>query len=211
MNWLRYHWFDLSFVLAIVLGIFVVRADIHGMTLLMWLSLGSLFLHQVEEWRWPGYFPGMLNARVFKSDQPDRYPLNAQSGFVVNVIIGWGSYLLAALFWDQAFWLAIGTILVSLGNVLAHTIVFNVKGKTLYNPGLFTCWAFFVPVIVFFFLMTTEQGLASPVDWVIGIVLGGVLNYFGVFKMIDYMADRDTPYVFPQRSLCPSDRHTPSP
>jgi hypothetical protein len=48
--------------------------------------------------------------------------------------------LLAALFWGQAFWLAIATIMVSLGNVLAHTLVFNIKVRTLYNPGLFTNW-----------------------------------------------------------------------
>ena len=76
-----------------------------GMTLLLWLSLGSLFLHQVEELRFPGYFPGMANAVMFKSDMPDRYPLNANSGMLINVVFEWGGYLLAALLWKQAMWL----------------------------------------------------------------------------------------------------------
>ena len=136
----RYNWFNFGIVLVIslFLGILVYRPS--GMELLLWISLGSLFLHQFEEWRYPGYFPGMVNKAMFKSDMPDRYPLNANSGMLVNVVLGWGGYFLAALFWKQAIWLAIATILVSVGNIFAHTIIFNIKGRTLYNPGLITAW-----------------------------------------------------------------------
>ena len=138
MNFLRSHWFNIAPLLVVLLVIWLCIAKPSGMTLLLWLSLGSLFLHQIEEWRFPGYFPGMVNTAMFKSDIPDRYPLNANSGMIVNVVLGWGSYLMAVLFWKQAIWLAIATILVSVGNIFAHTIVFNIKGKTLYNPGLIT-------------------------------------------------------------------------
>jgi len=211
MQWLRYHWFDLSLALSVLLAALLWAFKPEGIELVMWLSLASLFLHQVEEWRWPGYFPGMLNSRVFHSRQPDRYPLNANSGLMVNVVVGWGSYLLAALFWEQAFWLAIATILVSVGNVIAHTIVFNIKGCTLYNPGLFTCWVAFAPVIWFFFALTIDQGLASTTDWIVGVAVGLILNYVGIFKMIAWMADPKSPYVFEQRSLCPTDREALSP
>lgn len=203
---LRYHWFDLAIVLVIGLavGLFVMQPA--GMTLLLWLSLGSLFLHQVEEWRYPGYFPGMANKTMFSSDMPDRYPLNANSGMLINVVLGWGGYLMAALFWRQAIWLAIATILVSIGNIFAHTLVFNIKGKTFYNPGLITSWLLFAPIVYFFFDLVISQNLASSFDWFVGIALGLILNYFGVYKMIIWLADRDTPYVFPRRFLRPSDR-----
>jgi hypothetical protein len=182
VNYLRYHWFDLAAILvtALAIGLYIIQPS--GMTLLLWLSLGSLFLHQIEEWRYPGYFPGMLNNAMFKSDMPDRYPLNANSGMIVNVVFGWGSYLLAALFWRQAIWLAIATILMSIGNIVAHTIIFNIKGKTLYNPGLITSWLFFVPIVYFFFQIVVDEQLATPLDWVIGVALGIVLNYFGIYK-----------------------------
>ena len=106
MDFFRYHWFDLALALSIVLGAALFITQPTGMTLLLWLSLGSLFLHQVEEWRLPGYFPGMANAVMFKSDIPDRYPLNANSGMLINVVFEWGGYLLAALLWKQAMWLA---------------------------------------------------------------------------------------------------------
>ena len=206
LNLFRYHWFDLALILSIALGTAIFITQPTGMTLLLWLSLGSLFLHQVEEWRFPGYFPGMANAVMFKSDMPDRYPLNANSGMLINVVLGWSGYLLAALFWKQAMWLAIATILVSVGNVFAHTIIFNIKGKTFYNPGLLTSWLLFVPIVYFFFRLVISEHLASPLDWIVGIVLGIALNYFGVYKMILWMADANTLYVFPRRFLCPKDR-----
>jgi len=203
VKYLRYHWFDLAIILVIALATALYIIQPSGMTLLLWLSLGSLFLHQIEEWCYPGYFPGMLNTAMFKSDMPDRYPLNANSGMVVNVVFGWGSYLLAALFWQQAIWLAIATILVSIGNIVAHTIIFNIKGKTLYNPGLITSWLFFAPIVYFFFQMVVGEQLATPLDWAIGVALGITLNYLGIYKMILWLADRNTPYILPKRFLSP--------
>ena len=206
LNLFRYHWFDLALILSIALGTAIFITQPTGMTLLLWLSLGSLFLHQVEEWRFPGYFPGMANAVMFKSDMPDRYPLNANSGMLINVVLGWSGYLLAALFWKQAIWLAIATILVSVGNIFAHTIIFNIKGKTFYNPGLLTSWLLFVPIVYFFFRLVSAEELASPLNWIIGIGLGIALNYFGIYKMILWLADTNTLYVFPRRFLSPKDR-----
>lgn len=206
INSFRYHWFDLALFFAVFLFFLLQAYKFDSMTFLLLLSLGALFLHQVEEWRFPGYFPGMVNRAMFKSETPDRYPLNANSGMLVNVVLGWGGYLLAVLFWKQALWLAIATILVSVGNIFAHTIVFNIKGKTLYNPGLITSWLLFAPIVYFFFDLVISENLASRSDWVIGIILGVILNYFGVYKMIIWLADIHTPYVFPMRSLIPGDR-----
>lgn len=203
LKYLRNHWFDLAIILVIALATALYITQPSGMTLLLWLSLGSLFLHQIEEWRYPGYFPGMLNTAMFNSDLPDRYPLNANSGMIVNVVFGWGSYLLAALFWQQAIWLAIAAIMVSVGNIVAHTIVFNIKGRTLYNPGLITSWLLFAPIAYLFFDAVISEHLAISYDWAIGLVLGVALNYFCVYKMILWLADRNTPYVFPKRFLSP--------
>lgn len=203
MNYLRYRWFDLAVILALALSLALYITKPSGMTLLLWLSLVSLFLHQIEEWRYPGYFPGMLNSAMFNSDMPDRYPLNANSGMIVNVFFGWGSYVLAALFWRQAIWLAIATMMVSIGNIVAHTLIFNIKGKTFYNPGLITSWLFFAPIAYLFFDKAITEHLVAPLDWSMGLALGVTLNYFCVYKMILWLADRNTTYVFPKRFLTP--------
>lgn len=176
----------------------------------MWFSLISLFLHQLEEYRIVGTFPGMVNKVLFKSERPDRYPLNTNTAFLINVLEGWLLYFLAAVFAEKAMWLCIATLMISFGNIIAHTILFNIKGKTFYNAGLITCWLFFAPCIYFFFKIISNTNLVSLRDYIIGITLGVILNIFGVFKLIQWLAYKRTNYIFPQRNLLPNERSDPN-
>ena len=204
MDFMRLHWFDVGLALAFVTGGIVFLSNLNPLSLLLWLSLISLFLHQFEEYRYPGYFPGMMNTVMFASKQPDRYPLNTNTSFIINVCVGWLSYLLAAIFAEKAIWLGIATILVSVGNFIAHTFLFNIKGKTIYNPGMFTAIVFFVPIAVYFGYLLVQGNLATPVDWGVGIILGVVLNVVGILKLIDWLKDENTKYIFPERFLLPT-------
>ncbi|HEY5464022.1 MAG TPA: HXXEE domain-containing protein [Hanamia sp.] len=172
----------------------------------MWLSLASLFFHQLEEYRIAGTFPGMMNRVMFKSDLPDRYPLNTNTALLINVIVGWLFYFLAAFFGKKAIWLGIATIMVSLGNFIAHTFLFNIKGKTFYNAGMITSWIFFAPCVYFFFYIIYSENLITPSDYLIGIPLGVIFNVIGIFKLIDWLKDKNTTYIFGQRNLLPKDR-----
>lgn len=155
----------------------------------MWLSLISLFFHQMEEYRVVGTFPGMINRVMFDSDLPDRFPLNSNTSLIINVYIAWTLYVLAAATKERFIWLGMATICVSLGNIIAHTFVFNLKGKTIYNAGLATSWLFFAPCAFFFFKIIQNDNLASPTDYLIGIPLGIIINIVGVVKLINWLAD----------------------
>ncbi len=205
MNFMRLHWFDMGLALAFVTGGIVFLNKLNPLSLLLWLSLIALFLHQFEEYRYPGYFPGMMNTVMFASKQPDRYPLNTNTAFIVNVFIGWLSYLLAAVLAEKALWLGIATMLVSVGNFIAHTFLFNIKGKTIYNPGMLTAIVLFVPVAVYFGYLTIQGHEATFLDWLIGIILGIALNFVGILKMIDWLKDENTKYIFPKRCLIPTE------
>jgi hypothetical protein len=208
MSFLRKHWFDIGGLLALLCG-FYVGLNYHTfgkLQLILWISLISLFIHQLEEYRYPGYFPGMINAAVYQSTKPDRYPLNSQTSLTVNVIIGWLVYLLAAFFGAQYIWLAIATIVISLGNFFAHTLMFNIKGRTWYNPGTATAVLLFLPIAIWFFMTIAGNKSVHALDWTFGILLGLLLNYIGVIKLIDWMANRNTAYVFADYQLRPGDR-----
>jgi hypothetical protein len=45
--------------------------------------------HQYEEYVDPGYFPGMVNVAIFKSEQPRNYPFNPTSAMCANVFFRW--------------------------------------------------------------------------------------------------------------------------
>jgi hypothetical protein len=201
MNILRKHWFDLGGVLAIILLICIYNRPMPSIHFILWLSLASLFIHQLEEYRYPGYFPGMMNTVMYKSEQPDRYPLNSQTSLFVNVLIGWLFYFLAAVFADKCIWLGIATMLVSCGNIIAHTILFNVKGKTWYNPGMATALLLFLPLSCWFVHTLYINHLPNAIDCIAGIVLGIILNIVGILKMIDWMADKNTRFIFEPRQL----------
>ena len=205
-SFLRSHWFDLGLGLAVVTAGGVLLFRPGGLSLLLWLSLISLFLHQAEEYRYPGYFPGMMNVVMFNSDRPERYPLNPQIAMLINVSVGWLTYFLAALLAGRAIWLAIAAMLVSLGNFVAHTFLFNIKGKTRYNPGMLTAILLFLPLTVIFFSWIIRHQAATPLDWVAGILLGLVLNFVGILKMIDWLKDEHTPYAFSARFMIPTRR-----
>ena len=206
---MRKHWFDVAGVLAIGFALFLYQADnLTPYDYVVWFSLISLFLHQMEEYRVVGTFPGMVNRVMYNSDMPDRYPLNTNSAVYVNVFMGWTLYFIAALLGEKAVWLGIATILVSVGNLIAHTIFFNIKGKTFYNAGLATSWLLFAPCAFLFFKIIHTEGLVTLTDYIIGIPLGVILNVVGILKLIDWFADKSTSYIFEPRNLLPADRKT---
>lgn len=208
MNFLRKHWYDTGGGLAVLVIGFVALnfKTLSPYQLLLWLSLVSLFFHQLEEYRIAGTFPGMVNTAMYQSETPDRYPLNSQTSLVVNVVVGWLFYFLAAILAEKAVWLGLATIVVSIGNTIAHTTVFNIKGKTLYNAGLVTSWLLFMPCTYFFFSIVYANHLIKTSDYIIGIPLGIALNVIGIIKLIDWMADKNTAYIFEQRNLLKKDR-----
>ena len=208
MNLARKHWYDIGGLFAVFVLVFVLAnyKTLNDYKLLMWLSLVSLFLHQLEEYRLAGTFPGMINKVIFHSDKPDRYPLNTNSALIINVIVGWLFYFLAAFLGQKTMLVGLATILISFGNFIVHTFLFNIKGKTFYNAGMITTWIFFLPCIYFFFWLVSKNHLMSISDYLIGIALGIVLNVIGIFKMIDWLKDKNTKYIFPQRNLLPAER-----
>ncbi|HRP89281.1 MAG TPA: HXXEE domain-containing protein [Edaphocola sp.] len=207
MKFLRNHWYDLGALLAIGTGIYIWKnfPTLSDYQLLMWLSLIALFIHQLEEYRIVGTFPGMINTAMFKSSMPDRYPLNTNTSLIINVWVGWVIYFLAAIFAENCIWLGIASILVYLGNIIAHTFIFNIKGKTIYNAGMASSWICLAPCVFCFFKIIWEENLASTFDYLLGIILGITLNIF-VIAGIKIWAKKNTKYNFPKRNLLAIDR-----
>lgn len=202
MDLLRKHWYDLGGILSLftLAFVFFFRATLSPYEILMWLSLVSLFFHQLEEYRIVGTFPGMINSAVFKSSMPDRYPLNTNSALIINVGMGWLFYFLAALLGERAIWLGIATMMVSAGNIIAHTFLFNIKGGTFRNAGMLTSWFCLLPCVLFFIHLIRVTVVPTTMELWIGIPLGIFLNA-AVFLLIDLLKNRETGYIFEERSL----------
>lgn len=198
MNALRNHWYQIGLGFAIILSIILLLFHTHisAFRLLLSISLVTLLIHQFEEYQLPGGFPKMINTALFHSKHPDRFPLNPNTALIINLCVGWLLYLLAIIFAEHAVWLAIASILVSAGNVIAHVFLFNIKGKTLYNPGMVTALVLFLPLTIYFFVFITQHNLIDPLSLIVGLVLGALINYFGVLRLITLLANKYTPFTF---------------
>jgi len=64
----------------------------------------------------------------------------------------------------------------------------------------------FVPCSYFFFTTIYTNHLATSTDYCIGIILGIALNIGGILKLTDWMANKETAYIFGNRNLLSKDR-----
>jgi FtsH-binding integral membrane protein len=198
MNLLRARWYQLGLGIAVLFSLYLLfwHQNLSHFKILLGVSLVTLLLHQFEEYQFPGGFPRMVNKALFNGQKPDRYPLNSNTALIINLSIGWTLYFLAFLFAEHAVWLAIASMLVSFGNVIAHVFLFNIKGRTFYNPGMFTALVLFLPITIYFFSFMAKHNLIHSVSFTTGLVLGVLINYFGVLRLITFLADKNTAYVF---------------
>jgi hypothetical protein len=71
-------------------------------------------------------------------ENSDRYPSNANSAMIVNVLAGYPVYILAFIFSDQ-IWLGLfAAFFFWLGQLMFHGVVTTSVLKSPYNPGLVT-------------------------------------------------------------------------
>lgn len=198
MKFLRNHWFHIGVVIAIIFSIYLFSSanTLSAFRILLSVSFIGLLAHQFEEYALPGNFPRMINTAMFHSKTPNRYPLNPNTALIINVLLGWLVYVLAIIFAEHAVWLAVISIMISIGNIIAHTFLFNIKGKTFYNPGMVTALGIFLPTVIIFFQFVIQHNLLDMTNFIVGLVLGILLNYFGVLRMITLLAKKNTPYRF---------------
>lgn len=106
------------------------------------LALPILVSHQSEEWVRPGGFLPFCNRRLLGSDA-DAWPLTERDGFHVNVTVGWGSAVAAALLWRRTPAPAVAVLWIEAGNAAMHSAMALRERR--YNPGLATAALLMAP------------------------------------------------------------------
>ncbi|MDY7993308.1 HXXEE domain-containing protein [Paenibacillus polymyxa] len=202
MNFLRKYWQDAGAIIGVVVCIVLlmnpaILSDITGM---LWLSFVAILFHQFEEYRWPGYFAGLFNNVMFKSDTPDHYPLNTQSAMIINVAIAYVFYLLPVWF-PQVIWLGLAPVFMGFFQVVWHGIVVNIKAKTLYNPGLFTALLLHVPVGIRYIHEIVQRDIPTAIDWIAGTIYFVFAVYIFIIKGNIWLKKSDSPYSFSKQQL----------
>lgn len=204
MNYLRKYWQDIGGIVALVvcIGLLITHQNMQEINVILWLSFVAILVHQFEEYRWPGYFPGVFNIVMFKSSNPDKYPLNGQSAMVINGLIAYGFYLLPIFFTDQ-IWLGLAPVLMGFFQLIWHGLFANMKIKGIYNPGLLAVLLLHVPIGTWYINYIISHGLVTITDWILGIVYFIIATYILIVKGNMWMKDEKSKFCFTKKQLGP--------
>jgi hypothetical protein len=142
-----YHWHsEVALCLFLVTAYWAWQSELERNQLIILFNFWVFLLHQFEEYRWPGWFPMMMNMSA--NGVSDRYPFNRNNS-------AWGNqlfrlyYFIPALFPDKLF-LSAGVILINVMQIFGHGVYMNIKIKRFYNPGVFTALVGHLPLSLVF-------------------------------------------------------------
>lgn len=197
MDTYRKHWMDIGGVLAMAIcgALALFGKRLSRPQVFSALNLVAMLVHQFEEYRYPGFFPGQFNGGVFKSDKPDRYPMNAHTAMVVNAGFFDGFYLLPVLFPKEA-WLGLAPALLGFFQAVGHLLIFPRFLRARWMPGAFSAVFMFVPFgIGYLRALIAEQPIKRS-DWINALLWMPVFLIVGVVLPQQLLKDPDSAYRF---------------
>ena len=131
----------------------------------------------------PGGEPWIINEVMQpKGNLPDRYPLNQNNAFVINVPLAYSFYLLP-VFFPEAVWVGLAPFLFGFGQFVGHGIANNRKLKSMYNPGLAAVVLGHVPLGLWYLREVQIRGIITVWDWVFAIAYMAVFIVVGMLKI----------------------------
>ena len=202
MQFIRRCWYNLGLALAVVAVVWALLGHLRTVQLILLLNFVVLTLHQFEEYGWPGGFPWIMNEVIRpRGGPPDRYPLNQNNAFFINVVLGWPFYLIPVFFPDL-LWLGLAPTLFGLGQFIAHGIVINRMLKSLYSPGLVAVVLGHVPLGIWYLAEVYSKGMITLWDWVFAVVYIACFIIVGMLTIgFRLLADKDSRYPFASEEM----------
>lgn len=144
-------------------------------------------LHVIEEWKLPGGLHYIYNvifgSKEMGSKYLDRYPMSRLTDMITNVglVVFPLIFLVLSLTTHLSTEMAVCIMLLSLGEVVAHTIVgfyslrrYRKAGKrTIYDPGFGTSYLLFLPAAIYIIYELPKLTIGN---WIGGIVAFAVMG-----------------------------------
>ncbi|HEY2643727.1 MAG TPA: HXXEE domain-containing protein [Galbitalea sp.] len=203
MKFYRLHWYHVGGVLFVALayGMAFWRDHFTEIQVILVYSFMAMLIHQFEEYAFPGGFPGIANIVMAGEKQaPDRYPLNANQVLISNVFLTYPFYVIP-VFCPHLIWLGIMQIGQGMLQSPFHGVFLNVKLKTPYNPGMFSCLFLQCPIGIYYIWYVSAHHLATTSDFVIGSiasVLSLVVLWLGPIAVL---RSRHSRYPFAEEQM----------
>jgi hypothetical protein len=204
MDVYRKHWQDIGGVVAMAicgtLALFGKR--LSRPRLFAALNLVAMLVHQFEEYRFPGTFPGQFNGGLFNSDKPDCYPMNTHTAMVVNAGFFDGFYLLPVLFPKKA-WLGLAPVLLGFFQALGHAFLFPRIVRARWCPGALSAMFLYVPFGIAYLRALQAEQPPTRSDCIKAILVLPLFMIVGVVVPQQVLKDEESPYRFTAEQVGP--------
>ena len=143
------------------------------------VSAAFLCLHFFEEFGFPGGFPYMGVKILLGNSETDSTKWNCNN--LNTMLSNWASLVLLyllPLFLPGVRFLTIGAIVLSIGEIVMHLLLFNVRMKTFYNPGMITGLFGIGTTVIVYFVTAFDPSIYAWYDVVLGILYFFVSFWF---------------------------------
>ncbi|MBQ3727680.1 MAG: HXXEE domain-containing protein [Selenomonadaceae bacterium] len=172
-------WHNVSLVLAVVTALIAIFFAEDLVQKLLPASIVILFLHFFEEFGFPGGFPWMGMKVLMGSKEMNSTKWNCNN---LNSMFGNWSFLLlvyaAALVLPDVHFLLLAAMIFSLLELVMHLILFNVKQRTIYNPGLVTGVFGLAPISIYYFVNVFDKNFYVWSDYILAPLWCVVVFWF---------------------------------
>ncbi|MHA1353245.1 MAG: HXXEE domain-containing protein [Candidatus Heimdallarchaeaceae archaeon] len=158
-------------IIFIVIFLWKNSSLTNKLSLLYWLNLAVLMLHEFEEYVFPGGFKQFINYKtVFAVEDSSGFePINDVVVVVINLGV-WTLFVFAALISSIAPWLGFAMIIFNVVNIVGHLLVFQKKVKG-YNPGAVTAFLM-IPFLVLSSIFIISNQFLTTLGYVLAVLIG---------------------------------------
>ncbi|MBQ3443139.1 MAG: HXXEE domain-containing protein [Selenomonadaceae bacterium] len=172
-------WYNVSLGLAVVSALTAIFVAEDTVQKILWASIAILFLHFFEEFGFPGGFPWMGVKVLLGSKEKDSTKWNCNN---LNSMFGnWGFLILVyglPLIIRDVHFLLLAAMIFSLMELVMHLVLFNVKQKTIYNPGLITGVFGLAPLSIYYFVNVFDKSFYVWSDYILAVAWCVVVFWF---------------------------------
>jgi hypothetical protein len=175
IGWLADHWPKATLFLAIYTFVllYLYLYEDNFLLFLIWLQTPVYWLHQFEEYIYPGGFAEFFNRNLLGSSRDD-WPVTKMFSLWINVPIIFIAFPLSAILAGKyGLGLGIWTAYFSIVNALSHVGMFPKSG---YNPGFVVSLLLNIPVGIYTIYTFLNLGAITPTAHITGAVIALIVQ-----------------------------------
>jgi hypothetical protein len=210
MNW----WCDRAWIIfgcwitAFMTALIMIFWNTWSTELKVIAAIAALIpIHVVEEWVFPGGFHFQYNTFLYKSDQPDRYPMCRKSDMITNLEATFMYMILTLITVLYGREVKTGVIMGTIGfcilEVFLHTLFgtmaffkYRTQGKqTIYGPGSITAYLGFGVFGVILCYGMQGRTIATS-DWIICGIILAIIAFCCILIPENIIKKKDNDYFF---------------